>query len=543
MNVFCKLFIIAISLTTGIAFAQEAADTKAATKKIGANEQSIESLERQIQQQKEIIGSQQKDMASQETRILNQQQQLSTQSNVLENQGKQIESQQQQLETQTEYLNNLQSQIDRLNTNKEKELSEEDLAMRQRLEKLETQVGQLPEDPSTILADENFPGAIRVPGTTAAFKIGGYAKAALVKNFDPLVTQDQFIVGSIPVTANDATGIASETSLTANQTRMNFDYRQQSEAGTLRAFIEGDFAGDNDTFRLRHAFGQFRDVLAGKTWSAFYDSEAAPEEVDFEGINGRVVVRQTQIRYFPQIGKDWRWMISLEDPQPQVTGGTGVSDIPDIVSSIRRDWFNRWHLKTAVILRQIRAVTNDGVTSNGQACDPTTDADCTSYGAFAGNEESAIGWGVTVSGKINAPWWNKNDNILFQFNGGDGLGRYINDLSSVSALEIDGGQDAVISSTSGKISTLPVFGGYLAYQHWWKGRLRSTALVSLVSVDNVAAQNGDAYHQTFRTSINLIWSPIKNIDLGAEVLWGKRVNKDDRSGTATQLQLEAIYRF
>lgn len=51
----------------------------------------------------------------------------------------------------------------------------------------------------------------------------------------------------------------------------------------MRAFIEGDFAEQNDTFRLRHAFGQFRDILAGKTWSTFTDREAAPVATRLHG--------------------------------------------------------------------------------------------------------------------------------------------------------------------------------------------------------------------------------------------------------------------
>jgi hypothetical protein len=490
----------------------------------------VTELQRQIDAQRKTIDQQQKDLAGQQTTILNQQQQLNTQGDV---------------------LNNMQSQIDQINSDTGAELSDAEIAMRARLAKLETQVSQIPEDPSTMLADDSFPGAIRVPGTTASYKIGGFVKASLVKNFDPLLTQDRFIPGSIPVTPTDQKALASDTSLTANQTRVNFDYRQRNELGTVRAFVEGDFAGAADTFRLRHAFGQFKDMLAGKTWSAFYDAEAAPEEVDFEGINGRVVVRQTQLRYFPQIGKDLRWMISLEDPQPQVAGATGVSDLPDIVSSIRRDWFNRWHVKTAVLFRQIRASNNAGIDTNGQPCTPTDgtpdgeldpDTGCTAI-ANKGSTEKDYGYAITASGKVSMPLWHKDDNFLFQLNYGDGLGRYLTDLSSIVDLEIDGGQDAVIAPATGEMEILSTFGGYIAYQHWWKRRLRSTLTISNVYVDNVSSQPPNAYKSTERISGNLIWSPTQNVDLGGEFLWGRRTNKNDDKANATQLQMTAIYRF
>ena len=534
--------------------ASQLADTAADAKK--AEAASAAELQKQLDAQAALIAAQAASGTSANATLEGLQRALNEQKDLIETQKKQIAEQQAQLQTTTDLLTNMQSQIDQLQDDKNAAMTDEEVAMRNRLAALETQVGKIPDDPSAMLVDEDFPGAIRVPGTSASYKIGGFVKAAMVKNFDPLVTQDRFIVGSIPITASDQTALASELSLTANQTRVNFDYRQKRDAGNLRAFIEGDFFGENNTFRLRHAFGQYKDFLAGKTWSAFYDAEASPEEVDFEGINGHVVVRQTQVRYFPKVGKDLRWMISLEDPNPEVTGGEGVSDLPDLVSSIRRDWFGGWHVKSAVLLRQVRAIPNDGVNENGQACDPvndlppdpTTGKGCVPINSD-GSTQSDFGWAVTASGKVSVPWWHEKDNFLFQLNYGKGLGRYLTDLSSIASLGIDGGQDGVIRPADGSLETLPIFGGYIAFQHWWTKKVRSTFIASLVNVDNVDYQPNAAYHQTQRASGNILWSPVGSLDVGAEFLWGKRINKGAdvvsglTSGTATQLQLEAKYRF
>jgi TolA-binding protein len=522
------------ALMPQIVFAQDGDDTTVQAS--SDSDDAIANLQRMLDEQKKLIEEQKQE---------------------IDRQKNQIAQQQQQLNTTTELLTNMQSQIDQIKNSSHDEMTTEEVEMRERLAKLEADVGRLPVDPSAMLADDKFPGAIRVPGTNASYKIGGYVKATLVNNFDPLVTQDRFIVGSIPVTAIDQTASAPEASLTASQSRVNFDYRQRTDVGNLRAFVEADFAGEGDTFRLRHGFGQFRDLLAGKTWSAFYDAEAAPEEVDFEGINGRVVLRQTQIRYFPKIGKDLRLMISFEDPNPQVTGGEGVSDLPDFIASVRRDWFGGWHVKTAALLRQISAINDSGVNINtGQTCEPSgsiapgdIDPDGCQAIADPGRQQTKIGWAVTASGKVQVPWWNENDNFLFQLNYGRGLGRYLTDLSSVASLEIDGGQDAWIDPVTGNMQALPVIGGYLAFQHWWAERLRSTFVASYVDVNNEDGQSYASYNSTGRVSGNLIWSPIPAIDVGAEFLWGKRTNfgPDPSSGVkdadATQLQIEAMYRF
>jgi len=153
-----------------------------------------------------------------------------------------------------------------------------------------------------------FAGAFLIPNTETALRIGGRVKANVVQSFNSVGSQDRFIVGTIPTTNDSADNDRqSEAALTVQQSRLNFEVRQNSGIDQVRAYIEGDFSGDDDTFKLRHAFGQYRSVLAGKTWTAFMDTEASPEEVDFEGLNSRTIVRQTQLRYFPSIRRTGIW--------------------------------------------------------------------------------------------------------------------------------------------------------------------------------------------------------------------------------------------
>jgi hypothetical protein len=78
----------------------------------------------------------------------------------------------------------------------------------------------------------------------------------------------------------------------------------------------------------------------------------------------------------------------------------------------------------------------------------------------------------------------------------------------------------------------------------WNDRLRSTFTLGGVWVDTLDIQDPGALKETQRTSINLAWSPIERIDLVAEFLTGRRVNKDGRSGsTAAQYQFGGRFRF
>jgi hypothetical protein len=367
-----------------------------------------------------------------------------------------------------------------------------------------------------------FSGAFLIPETDTAMRIGGQVKANVIESFNSVGIQDRFIVGTIP-TSNDSDDNErqSQAALTVQQSRLNFEVRKDSGIEQVRAFIEGDFSGDDDTFKLRHAFGQYRSILAGKTWTAFMDTEASPEEVDFEGLNSRINVRQTQLRYFPSIAQDWNLVVSLEDPQPSVTGGTGVSKIPDFVTSVRGFVRQRWNVHAALLLRQLSATWEPA------------DLNTPGYGS----EDDTSGWGTTLSGRRFINWFgNDRDNLMVQINYGKGYGRYVNDLGTI------GGQDAVFDDT-GNLKALDVFATYVAMQKWWRYNLRSTFTLGLVEVEDYAFQPVNAYNKTWRTGGNLIWSPTGNIDIGSELLWGKRTDSNDASGTATQIQAMARFSF
>ena len=373
------------------------------------------------------------------------------------------------------------------------------------------------DDPTQALLSD-FVGAWRLPGTDAALRIGGFVKTDIVYNFDPLQISDRFIVGSIPAGQDDASTAEAQSSITANQSRLNFDLREPTEFGILRAFIEGDFAGDGDTFRMRHAFGQWKQLLAGKTWSAFMDTDASPEEVDFEGLNARINVRQAQVRLMPARGAEYGLEVSLEDPNPEVQNGQGVTRAPDFVVAGRFTPNDRLHLKLSLLGRQIRA-----------EADPY----------FGVGVSKQYAWGASLSGRFITPLFDKRDSVLFQLSGGDGIGRYVNDLASV------GNFDGIFNPNNGDMQLFDILAGYVSGQHWWggSGTLRSNFTLGVVDINNPGFIDGNAYKRTYRLSTNLFWTPTPRIDLGAEYLWGRRENEGGDKGDATQVQLMTRYRF
>ncbi len=434
-------------------------------------------------------------------------------------QQQELAEQREAMATQTAAIQALQAQFDQFSQKQQQTLSETDKQIRARLESLEGTMTNLTEKETTSTYDASeFPGAFQVPGTNAALRIGGFVKANVVQGLKGVVgSKDRFIVGTIPT--RGATTSDQEATLTASQSRVNFEYRQDTERGQLRAFIEGDFAGSGDTYRLRHAFGQFRDILAGKYWTNFMDASSVPEEIDFEGVNGRVTIRQPQIRYFPELGKGWNLILTVEDTSAEITDGSGISEVPDFVASIRRTVRDAWNVKFSALVRSLEA---------------RWDTDTTV-------KDDQIGWGFSLSGRRTVGWWDPRDNVILQLNYGEGIGRYINDLNTVNS-QLGTGEDGAFDA-NGNLKLLPAFAGFVSFQKFWSDRFRSTAILSLVDIDTQDFQPDTAYDRTLRFSTNLIWSPVPAIDIGGEFMWGIREDKDGGEGDASQFQLMTRYRF
>jgi hypothetical protein len=409
-------------------------------------------------------------------------------------------------------------------------------AVEQRLARVEHEVQRLPEleqEMSQTAAGE-LPGAFPIPGTDAALRIGGRVRATAIRTFDPLGTDDRFVTSTIPVGDTEAAGKGDRTTYSARPSRFNFDLRTPTGVGTMRAFIEGDFAGSGNSYRLRHAFGQWRGFTVGQTWSTFSDPEAEPDGIDFEGLNAISLFRQAQVRWTHGFSERLALALALENPAPDLSAADGspvqgVNQVPDVIARFRWTPGERTlvqgpfgagdlmrgggHVQLAFLVRQIR-------------------------GEFEPNETvSTQGVGYHVSGRIRSPWRGERDRILFAQAAGRGIGRYITDLGAL------GGQDAVYDPATGTLTALPVASAYVGYEHWWNPNLRSTATWGSVFVDNLDIQAGNALDRTDRATFNLSWSPIPRIDLVGELLWGRRINKDGQRGEATQLQIGTTFRF
>ena len=504
------LAVLLVGAAAGAAPSSALAQTaKQTTKRV--SKPAAPSLSSQLAAQKKLIEAQQATIDLQQALITQQKAVTDTQAVTIAAQQANLQKLETQLAEMKTRLDNLESQAN---------LPAWESELEARLKQVEAASQKSPELPPDIVSAGDFPGSIRIPGSDAAIKFGGRIRTAVVFTLDPLGTDDRFLTNSIPVGVSTISGESKRTNISARASRLNIEFRTPSGAQEIRAFFEGDFAGTGNSFRLRHAYAQFHGFIVGQTWSTFSDPAVNVEDLDFEGISSENVIRQAQVRYWWTPKPNRRLAVAIETPAVSISGGTGVNLFPDLIA---RGFFGRensTHTQIAFVLRQIRGE------------------------AVPGDIRSDWGAGGSVSGIMKVPAKALADRVLYQLNGGVGIARYINDLSSA------GGMDAAFDSTTGNLHALAAIGWYVAYEHRWKEwdslehvNLRSTLLWSRVAVDNYDFQPHDAYRKTNRVATNVVFSPSARADFGVEYIFGTRQNKDGQHARANQIQLVALFRF
>ena len=133
-----------------------------------------------------------------------------------------------------------------------------------------------------------------------------------------------------PDCGNAEAGKESRTTLLGQPEPIRSPISERRRRPSAPRIVEGDFAGDNRTHRLRHAFGQWRSVLIGQTWSMFSDPEAEPDGLDSKAstpsrFRQRRSVDESRAGAHGAFTRD-------RNPSPDITGASDVNQIPDFIA-------------------------------------------------------------------------------------------------------------------------------------------------------------------------------------------------------------------
>ena len=347
-------------------------------------------------------------------------------------------------------------------------------------------------------------GGFRLPGSETSVRLYGYAEAHLIHDFKASGSTDNFTDPTFQ--ALDGSGAQKgRTKLTAQTSRFGFESSTPTAAGTFSTKLEMDFyayngaePGNNrNRLRLRHAYGEYAGFLVGQTWSTFMDLDDLPETVDFNGPIGAPFSRRTMIRYtYADAKEGYKLTFAAEDPEDQFGGGSANERMPQLIARADKS-FDWGALNVRVLSHEKRSSTS---TKRG------------------------FGFGVGGSYKIT-----DKDLLMGQYTRVDG------DVD-----QLYGSNGYAIEATTGAITFDKNQGLVVGYTKNFSDQLRGSLVYGMNRGKTAQAVDNRTLSQLFA---NVIYSPIKNVELGAEYIHGVRKTFTSETGKMSRFDLMGRYTF
>jgi hypothetical protein len=380
----------------------------------------------------------------------------------------------------------------------------------------------------------SFPGSFLVPGTNTSIKIGGFAKGVYIFDASAAdgagVDADVVAAGAIPLDGSAAHQLHGATRIHARQSNFSFDVRTPTAWGELDTFILTDFFGQNtaqamggsntQNARLVLAYGTLGPVLVGQGLTLFFDGQAIGETVDPTasiGVNNGLTNRQPQFRYTWVGAGGLSVAASVEEPVWEVvandgtsataagTGPAGAALIANAAAVGGGGFINRY----PDFLARVQLDQSWGHVGLGGV---VREQEPRGIGV---HRFSDTGWGLILGGHLNT--FGK-DTLRGEAIVGKALGHYLSQFGATAGVEATSLVNGV-----GFASTAPLsYGMNISYTHWWTNELRSTAMAGYEHLDvNTAILSANATQNAVDKmhvggTINLVWSPVPQVDFGVE---------------------------
>jgi hypothetical protein len=131
--------------------------------------------------------------------------------------------------------------------------------------------------------------------------------------------------------------------------------------------------------------------------------------------------------------------------------------------------------------------------------------------------DDVIGWGLNLSSNIKIT---KNDIARLSVVYGAGIQNYMNDAPVDIGVELD----TTDAEKPVKGVALPILGVVAFLEHNWSEKFASAIGYSMVNIDNSDLQDYDAFKMGQYAIANLVYYPVENVMMAAELQWGMRDN-------------------
>jgi hypothetical protein len=304
----------------------------------------------------------------------------------------------------------------------------------------------------------------------------------------------------------------------ASQSRIGFLTNTKTAYGNLETRFEGDFWSYNNSdtrLRLRHAYGELNNVLAGQTWSNYNSFVGFTPTLDFYGPAGSMGygTRVPQLRYtvgnLSIAGEDPRSQLASNLDEARPSDDDRISSLPAL--SVRYEENSEpFSYSIAGIARQLKYDTG-----------PSDDTAMGYAGFLAGAYKVGL---LTLRGIVHAT---------------EGANSYLYDSGSSF-----NGADAFVTD-SGELETLSGVGGSVGASYQITPKYAVNVSYGITDVDGEDDEGvvGNANRKNQNAFLNVMWTPIDEVMYGVEYGYFKTdvVNKDEVD--ASRLMVSAQYNF
>ena len=252
---------------------------------------------------------------------------------------------------------------------------------------------------------------------------------------------------------------------------------------------------------LDKAFVQFGGLTAGRVQS-FYDFYASA--INFGATSLGSDTTTQAFAYTASFGNGFSATLALEDPNARIVSSSNFSGagetMPDIVANARVD--QSWgSAQLSAALHQVRPAYTANFTSGS----------------------SEYGWAIQGGVKVNLPMIAAGDALWLQAAYGQGAMSYIGvtpTLMTVGKLQYLA-SDGFYANNKLELST-----GYsltAGINHFWTPTIRQALFANYTQYDPTGSAS-QAVALTSKSNLwqvgsNVVWSPVKGLDIGAEVVW------------------------
>ncbi len=389
-------------------------------------------------------------------------------------------------------------------------------------------------DDYIIIFEENAPERFNAPKTPSfAFMsknkkylmgFGGFVKGTVSMDFNGAINNAAYFTTSdIPI--NPLPGNNMLTQFNVNQSSLFYNLVSLSDnKAKFGAYINMNFSGAGYTPQVEDVYITFGGLLLGRTTSLFTDAAAIPPTIDSEGPNGLTYKTNNVINFRGQIGKHFSTGIGLEMPSTDFTVSDNQSVtnqfIPDIPSYMQFAWGkgNNSHIRLSSIIRNVNYRNNIQDKNN-----------------IISTYACQLSGLVTVKEKIV---------FYYQLAYGSGITTYIQD---VSGLKLDFMPNNITdhhNKKAGELDKIKSLAYYAGLQYNFNPRTFMSCTFSQVDINVPETYNDtDLYKEAYYLATNFFWYAKPNVQIGAEYLYGKRVDQNDEWGQANRVQLMLQYNF